>query len=73
VREGHASPGYLDMARTVLQHGRVVPMTHAVNRMREKLGLPELQEPNMEELSKIISTAGFDKILAIYTGRDMTE
>ena len=73
VREGHASQGYLNMARTVLQHGRVVPMTHAVNRMRDKLGLPELQEPDMEELSKIVSSAGFDKILAIYAGRDTSE
>ncbi|MHA2386918.1 MAG: hypothetical protein ACXAEE_11975, partial [Candidatus Thorarchaeota archaeon] len=61
------------MARTVVEHGRVVPMTFAVNRMREKLDLPPLQEPAMDEISKIIQASGFDKILALYKGRDTSE
>ena len=72
VREGHAAQGYLDMAKTVVEHGRVVPMTFAVNKMRAKLDLPPLQEPAMDEIEKIMHASGFDKILALYKGRDTT-
>lgn len=73
VKEGYAADGYLEMARTVVAHGRVVPKTFAVDRMREKLDLPPLQEPAMEEISKIIQASGFDKILALYKGRDTSK
>ncbi|MFW9846038.1 MAG: 4Fe-4S dicluster domain-containing protein [Candidatus Thorarchaeota archaeon] len=73
VKEGYAAQGYLDMAKTVVQHGRVVPMTFAVNKMRGNLDLPPLQEPAMDEIEKIIHASGLDKILALYKGRDTSQ
>ncbi len=73
VKQGHAARGYLEMARTVVAYGRVVPKTFAVDKMRANLELPPLQDPAMEELTKIIQASGFDKILALYKGGDKTQ
>ncbi|MHA2426177.1 MAG: 4Fe-4S dicluster domain-containing protein [Candidatus Thorarchaeota archaeon] len=63
VQEGHAPKGYQELARNITLHGRVAPKTGAVDKHREKLGLPALQEPALDDVQKIIEATGFDKIL----------
>ncbi|MFX0108391.1 MAG: 4Fe-4S dicluster domain-containing protein [Candidatus Hodarchaeota archaeon] len=73
VEKGYASKGYVEMAKMVSKHGRVVPKTRAVDRMRQKLNLPPLQDPDMDSVSKILQASGFDKILTQYGKEERTE
>ncbi len=63
VQKNHAPKGYSELARNVTIHGRVAPKTSAVDKHREKLGLPVLQEPALDAVQKIIEYTGFDKTL----------
>ncbi len=69
VREGFAAEGYVEMAKRVIQFGRVSPLTRQVEKMRENLKLPPLQEPAIEELQAIMESAGFPEIMEAATRR----
>ncbi|MFW9921182.1 MAG: hypothetical protein ACFFED_16385, partial [Candidatus Thorarchaeota archaeon] len=73
VEEGYAAEGYLKMARQIATNGRVAPKTHAVDKMRERLGLPELQAPSLEEVHKIFEASGFNRILEKYARKEAEE
>jgi hypothetical protein len=66
VKEGKGAPGYLKMAKQVMDIGRVTARTGAVDRMREKLGLPSLQEPAIEDIKTIAENTGFIELLDSY-------
>ena len=63
-REGNAAPGYVKMAEMVMANGRVSTRTGLVDKMREKLGLPPLQDPDVEQLQGIMRASGLPEILA---------
>lgn len=63
-KEGNAAPGYVKMAEMVMQNGRVSGRTGIVDKMREQLGLPPLQDPDIKQLRGIMEAAGLDEILA---------
>ncbi|MFW9964056.1 MAG: 4Fe-4S dicluster domain-containing protein [Candidatus Sifarchaeia archaeon] len=63
-KEGHAAPGYIQMAEMVLKNGRVSTRTGLVDKMREQLGLPPLQEPAVKQLNGIMKAAGLMEIIA---------
>ncbi|UCE09888.1 MAG: 4Fe-4S dicluster domain-containing protein [Candidatus Thorarchaeota archaeon] len=71
--EGHAAPGYVKMAKTVMEHGRVSKATGHVGKIREELGLPPFSEPDMEQLHKIIQSSGFLEIIEANEGRESEE
>jgi len=62
-REGNAAPGYVKMAEMVMKNGRVTARTSSVDRMREKLGLPPIQVPDVEQLGKIMKAGGLVKVI----------
>lgn len=62
-REGNAAPGYVKMAEMVLKNGRVTARTSSVDRMREKLGLPPIQDSDVEQLGKIMKAGGLVKVI----------
>jgi heterodisulfide reductase subunit C len=62
-REGNAAPGYVAMAKMVMKNGRVTARTQLVDKMREQLGLPPLQDPAVDQLNGIMKAAGFTKII----------
>ena len=62
-KEGYAAPGYVELAKRVMHHGRVTPRSRLVDKLREKLGLPPLQDPEMDELNRIMELSGFREIL----------
>ena len=66
-REGNAAPGYIKMAEMVRKNGRVSARTGQVDRMREELGLPPLQDPDIETLQRIMTQAGLDAVIAANT------
>lgn len=61
-REGNAAPGYIKMAEMVLKNGRVTARTSSVDRMREKVGLPPIQDTDVEQLQKIMRAAGMMEV-----------
>ncbi len=52
------------------RNGRVGAKTRAVDSMRAKLNLPELQDPDLEEVHKIMEASGFNEILAKYADEE---
>ena len=62
-REGHAAPGYVKMAEMVMMNGRVSARTSMVDKMREKLGLPALQDSDVDQLQKIMRAGGLTKVI----------
>jgi heterodisulfide reductase subunit C len=62
-REGNAAPGYIAMARMVMKNGRVTARTQLVDKLREQLGLPPLQDPAVDQLNQIMEKAGLTKII----------
>ncbi|MFW9954270.1 MAG: 4Fe-4S dicluster domain-containing protein [Candidatus Thorarchaeota archaeon] len=69
VKEGHVAPGYYEMARNVAELGRVAAKTRAVDKLRESMGLPQLQEPAIDAVKKIVEASGFRRILLLYESR----
>jgi heterodisulfide reductase subunit C len=63
-REGNAAPGYVKMAEMVRANGRVSARTGLVDKMREQLGLPPLQDPDVDQLQGIMKAAGLDDVIA---------
>ncbi len=63
-KEGHAAPGYVQMAEMVMKNGRVSARTGVVDKMREQLGLPPLQDPDVKQLNGIMKAAGLLEIIA---------
>jgi heterodisulfide reductase subunit C len=63
-KEGNAAPGYIKMAEMVMENGRLSARTGLVDKMREKLGLPPIQEPDIEQLGTIMRAAGLDEVIA---------
>ena len=62
-RQGNAAPGYIKMAEMVMTNGRVSARTGLVDKMREQLGLPPIQEPALEQLQGIMQAAGLVEVL----------
>ncbi|MFW9973883.1 MAG: 4Fe-4S dicluster domain-containing protein [Candidatus Thorarchaeota archaeon] len=69
-KEGHAAPGYVQMAEMVMKNGRVSARTGVVDKMREQLGLPPLQDPDVKQLNGIMKTSGLLEIIAANKKRE---
>ncbi len=69
-REGNAAPGYVAMAKMVMENGRVSKATRQVDRMREQLGLPPIQEPAMDQLRRILESSRFHEVIEASERRD---
>ncbi|MGY5879643.1 MAG: 4Fe-4S dicluster domain-containing protein [Candidatus Thorarchaeota archaeon] len=63
-KQGNAAPGYIKMAEMVMKNGRVSTRTGLVDKMREKLGLPPLQDPDVDQLRAIMRAAGLNDVIA---------
>jgi hypothetical protein len=51
------------MAEMVRKNGRVSARTGLVDKMREQLGLPPLQDPAVEQLEGIMQAAGLVTVI----------
>ena len=69
-RKGNAAPGYIKMAEMVRKNGRVYARTSLVDKMREKLGLPPIQDSDVEQLEKIMQASGFVKVIETNTKKE---
>jgi heterodisulfide reductase subunit C len=62
-KEGHAAQGYIKMAEMVMQNGRVSARTGLVDKIREQLGLPPLQDPDVKQVQGIMKAAGLYEVI----------
>ncbi len=61
VREGNAPAAFQSQAEIILETGVAVPLGSAMAKRREKLGLPKLKTPPVDEVQKLLKGIGFDK------------
>jgi heterodisulfide reductase subunit C len=70
-KDGYAAPGYVHMAEMVMKNGRVSARTGLVDRMREQLGLPPLQDPDVKQLNGIMKAAGLYEVIAANKNKEV--
>ncbi|MEJ2250428.1 MAG: 4Fe-4S dicluster domain-containing protein [Candidatus Lokiarchaeota archaeon] len=63
VARGEAPEYYTTQASTILDNGKAIPMQSAIERRREQFGLPEIMEPDVEEIQKLLKETNLDKKL----------
>ncbi|MBU0509065.1 4Fe-4S dicluster domain-containing protein [bacterium] len=54
VKQGHISGEIVEVSKRVRETGRSVPVMPSINRMRQDLGLPPLEELDVSDLKKIL-------------------
>ena len=54
-----------------MKNGRVSTRTGLVDKMREQLGLPPLQDPAVEQLGGIMQAAGLNDVIAANTKKEV--
>ena len=61
VQAGTAPEYYTTQAKMILENGKAIPMQPAIERRREKLELPPVQAPDLNEIQTILKTTKLDK------------
>jgi len=56
--DGNTDPKITEVADRIVETGRSVPVPDAVHRMRNTVGLPELQKIDVSELKEILASDG---------------
>jgi len=64
AEEGILPPSIKDMMKALLSTGRIHRITKARERTRTKMGLPALEEPNMEELEIVFASSGLAELVS---------
>ena len=62
-RAGEAPEAYTMQAKTIYESGEAIPVQEAVERTREKLGLPKLPKPSLDEIQTIMKETGIAEYL----------
>jgi len=65
VREGKTPVGVLDEMKLVHQTGMTAETSKMILKRREKMGLPEMPSPSVEEIQKIMKATGFEALLGV--------
>lgn len=67
VKEGNIPKEYSDTIKTISKNGFVVPYTggmkKTIDRRRDKMGLPEIISPNLDEINFIIKETGLGDLI----------
>ncbi len=61
-REGHIPNIYSEFASTILNNGRIATVSKFVEKKRPALGLPPLQPTGLDDVRKILSATGYEKL-----------
>lgn len=64
AERGGAPPYYLKQATTVLEYGKAIPKQPAIERRRQELKLPSIQEPDVGEIKKLLSSTSLSSKLS---------
>ncbi len=63
IARGEGPDYYTTQASTIYDAGKAIPMQPAIEKRREQLGLPKVEEPNVEEVQKILNETKLNVIL----------
>ncbi|MCK4848364.1 MAG: 4Fe-4S dicluster domain-containing protein [Candidatus Heimdallarchaeota archaeon] len=58
VKLKNVPPGIITEMEAILETGRTAAISQSILKKREKLGLPELPEPNLQEIQKLLDVTG---------------
>ncbi len=61
-REGHIPDIYSEFASAILNNGRIATVSKFVEKKRPALGLPPLQPTGLDDVRKILSATGYEKL-----------
>lgn len=63
IKNGTAPDFFYQQAKIVHDEGKAIPMQSAIERRRQGMGLPDIMEPNVDEIKNLMSNMGVDKYL----------
>jgi heterodisulfide reductase subunit C len=63
VREGIVPKTSMDQAKALIENGRLAAIAGSTERLRSKLGLPQISTSSKEVVKKIVETTGFIKLV----------
>ena len=63
--EGRTPIGVLDEMKLVHETGMTAEMSKMIIKRRQKMGLPDLPSPDLEEIQKIMRATGFEDLLGV--------
>ncbi len=63
IAAGEGPDYYTTQASTIYDAGKAIPSQPAIERRREQLGLPKVEEPDVSEVQKILNVTKLNKIL----------
>jgi heterodisulfide reductase subunit C len=63
IAAGEGPEYYTTQASTIYDAGKAIPSQPAIERRREQLGLPKVEEPDVSEVQKILTETKLNKIL----------
>ena len=63
IAAGEGPEYYTTQASTIYDTGKAIPSQPAIERRREQLGLPKVEEPDVSEVRKILTQTKLNKIL----------
>jgi len=63
VQQGKAPDYYTSQAKTILQFGKAIPMQPAIERRRQKFGIPPEPKCNVDEIKAILTETKLSKKL----------
>ncbi len=63
VKNGKVPPDFVAVLDTIAENGIVVPVSDGLNQRREKMGIPKVPPPNVEQTKKLIQLCGMDGLL----------
>lgn len=63
IAAGEGPDYYTTQASAIYDAGKAIPSQAAIERRREQLGLPKIEEPNVEEVQKILNATKLNTIL----------
>ena len=66
VEAGEAPEFYITQAKTIFEHGKAIPMQAAIEKRREKMGLPKVPTGFEDEVKTILKETKLDEILSKY-------
>ena len=63
IAAGEGPDYYTTQASSIYDAGKAIPPQPAIERRREQLGLPKIEEPDVSEVQKILNETKLNKIL----------
>lgn len=64
IQKGEGGEHLVAQAKTIMEHGKAIPLMSAIERRRDKMGLAKPPEMNLDDVKTLLTGVGLDKIIA---------